>query len=128
MMNRRDFVRLSTAGSGSLLFGNSLASSVAVAGEDAKPATSESIAANTSSGKRLPDLTPAQWIWYPSARSLANTFVLFRRGLQLSARPRRAVGWIAADSRYRLEVNGQHSVQWGPAPAIHAGPKPIRST
>jgi len=64
----------------------------------------------------LPDLSPAQWIWYPSERCLPNTFVLFRRTVEITAPLRRATGWIAADSRYRLEVNG-HRIQWGPAPA-----------
>jgi len=64
---------------------------------------------------RLPDLKPARWIWYPSGRCLANTFVLFRRVLDLPSAPLRATGWISADSRYLLEVNGQR-VQWGPAP------------
>jgi len=36
--------------------------------------------------------------------------------LLLTAKPRRATGWISADSRYRLELNGQR-VQWGPAPS-----------
>lgn len=63
----------------------------------------------------LPDLEPARWLWYPSERCLQNTFVLFRRELKLDARCVRARGWISADSRYRLEVNGQR-VQWGPAP------------
>ena len=62
------------------------------------------------------DLSPATWIWLPSQRTLANTFVLFRRTLELAERPARAAGWIAADSRYRLTVNGRR-VQWGPAPA-----------
>jgi hypothetical protein len=69
-----------------------------------------------SSRPRLPNLSPAQWIWYPSGRTLQNTFVLFRRELALSAKPRRATGWVSADSRYRLELNGQR-VQWGPAPS-----------
>lgn len=60
-------------------------------------------------------LAPARWIWLPSARTLPNTFVLFRKELTLSEKPTRAVGWIAADSRYRLSVNGQR-IQWGPAP------------
>ncbi len=34
----------------------------------------------------------------------------------MNAKPRRATGWIVADSRYRFEVNGQR-VQWGPAPS-----------
>src|SRR5215831_7066602 len=61
------------------------------------------------------DLSPAKWIWFPSQRTLPNTFVLFRRALKLDARPRRARGWITADSRYRLLVNG-HYIQRGPAP------------
>jgi alpha-L-rhamnosidase len=65
---------------------------------------------------RLPRLDPAQWIWYPSGRCLPNTFVLFRRELDLAAPPKRATGWLAADSRYLLEVNGRR-IQWGPAPA-----------
>jgi alpha-L-rhamnosidase len=64
----------------------------------------------------LPDLSPAQWIWYPCERCLPNTFVLFRRTVEVTAPLRRATGWIAADSRYRLEVNG-HRIQWGPAPS-----------
>lgn len=63
----------------------------------------------------LPDLAPARWVWYPSGRCLGNTFVLFRRSLKLSSAPVRATGWISADSRYLLEVNGQRA-QWGPAP------------
>ncbi|MCL5097815.1 MAG: alpha-L-rhamnosidase N-terminal domain-containing protein [Candidatus Omnitrophica bacterium] len=64
----------------------------------------------------LPDLSPARWLWYPSGRCLQNTFVLFRREVRLGTKPRRATGWIAADSRYLLEVNGKR-VQWGPAPS-----------
>jgi alpha-L-rhamnosidase len=60
-------------------------------------------------------LQPAQWIWLPSERTLPNTFVLFRKEFLLSGQPTRAVGWLTADSRYRLTVNGQR-VQWGPAP------------
>jgi hypothetical protein len=62
------------------------------------------------------DLSPARWIWYPSERTLQNTFVLFRRQLDLPEKPFRARGWVVADGRYRLEVNGQR-VQWGPAPS-----------
>ena len=61
------------------------------------------------------DLSPAMWLWYPSERCLANTFVLFRKSVALGAGVRTARGWIAADSRYLLHVNG-HRVQWGPAP------------
>ena len=61
------------------------------------------------------DLAPARWIWLPAGRTLPNSFVLFRRVVQLDTLPRTAVGWITADSRYCLTVNGQR-VQWGPAP------------
>ncbi len=60
-------------------------------------------------------LEPAKWIWLPSQRTLPNTFVLLRKELMLDQLPTRAVGWITADSRYQLTVNGQR-VQWGPAP------------
>lgn len=62
------------------------------------------------------DLSPAQWIWYPSERTLCNTVVFFRRTLTLPAAPNKAVGRIVADSRYRLFVNGRR-IQWGPAPS-----------
>src|SRR5687768_4246402 len=61
------------------------------------------------------DLAPASWIWFPSRRTLANTFVLFRRELMLHSAPARAAGWITADSHYRLTINGVR-LQWGPAP------------
>ena len=62
------------------------------------------------------NLAPAQWIWMPSKRTLSNTFILFRKELDLpSDKPVRARGWVTADSRYRLTVNGTR-VQWGPAP------------
>ena len=62
------------------------------------------------------DLSPAQWLWYPSERVLQNTMVLFRRTLNLTRKPSTAHGWILGDSRYLLSVNGQR-VQWGPAPS-----------
>ncbi len=62
------------------------------------------------------DLSPARWIWYPSGRILQNTFVLFRKEINLAEKPQKASGYILADSHYQLFVNGQR-VQWGPAPA-----------
>jgi alpha-L-rhamnosidase len=64
---------------------------------------------------RVLDLAPAKWIWYPSDRVLQNTFVLFRKEFDLNSVSDSAAGWILADSRYQLFVNGQR-VQWGPAP------------
>ena len=65
-------------------------------------------------GARI-DLAPARWIWLPCERTLANTFVLFRREIEVEGEVASARGWISADSRYRLFVNGRR-VQWGPAP------------
>ena len=61
------------------------------------------------------DLSPARWIWFPSRRTLPNTVVLFRKTVTLSGGLTSARGWIGADSRYRLTVNGRR-VQFGPAP------------
>ena len=62
------------------------------------------------------DLAPAQWIWYPSGRTIPNTFVFFRKQVTLAAPVRSARGWVCADSRYLLHINGRR-VQWGPAPS-----------
>jgi alpha-L-rhamnosidase len=62
------------------------------------------------------DLSPAAWIWYPSGRTLPNTFVLFRKEFTLGKAVRRASGWVCADSRYLLWANGTR-IQWGPAPS-----------
>ena len=62
------------------------------------------------------NLTPARWIWLPCGRVLPNTFVLFRREINLPAKPLRATALITADSRYRLTANGQRA-GWGPAPS-----------
>ncbi len=61
------------------------------------------------------DLSPARWIWLPSQRCLPNTFIYFRKQLSAPSRIVSATGWITADSRYVLSVNGKR-VQYGPAP------------
>lgn len=61
------------------------------------------------------DMSPAKWIWLPVARTLPNTFVLFRKDFTLDAVPETAEGGITVDGRYQLYVNGKR-VQWGPAP------------
>jgi len=107
-MTRREFLKTSTVSGSSLaILGVSRARTAAA------NATAPLTARPADPRARLPDLSPAKWIWYPSGRTLQNTFILFRRDLNLPARPHRATGWIAADSRYRLEVNGQR-MQWGP--------------
>lgn len=70
----------------------------------------------SGSTPRTLDLSPAKWIWYPSRRTLQNTFVLFRREFTLASAPRVARGWILGESRYQLRVNGVR-VQFGPAPS-----------
>ncbi len=109
-MTRRDFIKTSATSGGAVAI---LTPATAIASAPPRIAP-----VRTPVGHRapLPDLAPAQWVWYPSGRCLQNTFILFRREIELPAKPIRATGWIAADSRYRLEVNGQR-VQWGPAPA-----------
>ncbi len=113
-LNRRDLLT-SSAVCGGLMLADITA--VLAAGPGQSEPLEVPIAGDgpTSERKRLPVLTPAQWIWYPSGRTLQNTFLLFRRELDLAEKPRRALGWITADSRYLLEVNGRR-IQWGPAP------------
>lgn len=76
--------------------------------------------------RKTVSLSPGKWIWYPSGRTLINTFVLFRREFQLANLPKSAQGWIAADSRYEIYLNGQR-VQWGPAPSdpMHEEADPV---
>jgi len=112
MMRRRDFIKGSALGAGglaSLRGGWPAVTETNMARQGPLPSI-------PSPKNRLPNMEPARWIWYPSERCLQNTFVLFRRQLELPDRPRRAAGWIVADGRYLLEVNGQR-VQWGPAPS-----------
>lgn len=96
-MNRRDFFK------------------TAAIATTAPPLDSAEKMAPGSTPPVLPDLAPARWLWYPSGRTLPNTFVLFRREFELNSAPVSAKGWIGADSRYLLEANGER-VQWGPAP------------
>ena len=76
---------------------------------------------------KLPDLSPARWIWYPSGRTLPNTFVLFRRELDL--RPRRAgppagsAPTAATGSRSTASASSGDRRR-----ATRAGRRPIRST
>ncbi|MFL6603941.1 MAG: alpha-L-rhamnosidase N-terminal domain-containing protein [Steroidobacteraceae bacterium] len=121
-MKRRGFIKLSAiAGASALvvasdnaLAANSPASSkTSSTGKLALPASRWT--AGSTDERGLTDLSPARWIWYPSERTLPNTFVLFRRDVELIATPIKATGWIVGDSRYKLEVNGKR-IQWGPAP------------
>ena len=50
----------------------------------------------------------ASWCW-PSKHLLQpwNTYVYFRRTVELATKPRRAIVRVSADARYTLFVNGQ---------------------
>ena len=113
-LQRRGFLKTMGLLGGSTLLGQS-----ALASEMNTPATPEEITSKSQLEEykfQSPlDLSPAKWIWYPGQRVLPNTFILFRRVLNLKSKPRKATGWIHGESRYLLEVNGKR-VQWGPAP------------
>ena len=110
MVTRRDFVLQAGIGGAALLGMNA---NSPIPGQNVSDTP---LALPDAPEQATLDLAPAQWIWYPSERCLPNTFVLFRKAFDLKEAPRRATGWIAADSRYLLEVNGRR-IQWGPAPS-----------
>jgi alpha-L-rhamnosidase len=114
MHSRREFLKQASL-SGTALFSLNL---FPLPGEENEKTGKTMLPEISSSPGAIPtlDLSPAQWIWYPSERTLPNTFVLFRNTLVLESKPRRAVGWLTADSRYLLTVNGAR-VQQGPAPS-----------
>ena len=125
MTTRRDFLT-QAAGGGTLL---SLLPAPFAHADDAEPSGQmPSLTALTlpDPAHRL-DLGPARWIWYPSERTLPNTVVHFRRSIQVSGPLRSATGWITADSRYLLTIDGTR-VQWGPPRPTRAGWKWIPST
>src|SRR5512146_435228 len=109
-MRRRDFIKGSALSGGRLLVGGRTPQAEAAVSFGAPKDPMPAVAL-----KPLQDLRPARWLWYPSARTLQNTFLLFRRELDLPAKPRAARGWISADSRYLLRANGKR-IQWGPSP------------
>ncbi|MBN1417769.1 MAG: alpha-L-rhamnosidase N-terminal domain-containing protein [Planctomycetes bacterium] len=118
-ISRRDFLAASATGAGGgLLFASGPARAVGAARIPATAAVAAGMDAASGFSNAAPaiDLAPARWLWYPSQRCLPNTFVLFRREVTLAAKPKRAIGWIGADSRYLLAVNGER-IQWGPAPS-----------
>ena len=71
--------------------------------------------------KRFHDPKPAQeelgkWIWTGDGGPARNSYVYFRKLIDLPSRPGSAVMKAAADSKYKLYVNGQY-VGKGPARA-----------
>ncbi|MFK7926077.1 MAG: family 78 glycoside hydrolase catalytic domain [Bacteroidia bacterium] len=104
MWNRREFLKTGALGASGLALGSETKASSIPYPEPQSPLES------------LPDLKPAKWIWFPSGRTLANTFVLFRRSMEIKKGLISAKGWIMGDSRYILHLNGQR-IQFGPSPA-----------
>jgi hypothetical protein len=115
MTTRRDFLRHAVAGgSGTLAAARLLAAQNNETGSENTPIQFPPIS-KAHAAKAL-NLSPASWIWFPSERTLPNTFILFRKSITLPDAPVRAAGWITADSRYSLSVNGKR-LQGGPAPS-----------
>jgi alpha-L-rhamnosidase len=113
-INRRDFFRKSALGGLGLSFLSFVPQSKPGKTMSGTP-VELSIPQNPLPSPRSLNMSPAEWIWYPSGRTLCNTVVLFRREITLPVGVRKATGWVVADSRYRLFVNGKR-IQWGPAP------------
>lgn len=114
-INRRDFFTKTALGGLGLSFLSFSPQNTQQKSRQAEPKPF-AIPQDSLPSPRALDLSPAQWIWYPAGRTLCNTVVLFRRVFKLPALVKKASGWIVADSRYRLFVNGKR-VQWGPAPS-----------
>jgi len=114
-MNRRDFFRKTALGGLSLPF-LTYPSGIAAFHKEQQPVRSHLITPRAYQSPRRLDLSPAVWIWYPAARTLCNTVILFRKEFTIRSSVKKAAGWIVADSRYRLFVNGKR-VQWGPPPS-----------
>ena len=120
-INRRIFFQNSAWAGASVVAGAGLISATDRSKSSPDRPTDEFSKYLSDSNPKLPsayalDLDPAQWIWYPSQRTLANTFVLFRKEIILDSTVKSARGWILGDSRYLLKINGKR-IQWGPAPA-----------
>ncbi|WP_298711283.1 hypothetical protein, partial [uncultured Chitinophaga sp.] len=64
---------------------------------------------------------PAQWITTTRSQSATNTWIAYRKTVQLSAAPAKALASIAADSKYWLWINGKLVVFEG---ALKRGPNP----
>ena len=114
--SRRDFFKAGTISGASLMLGTGFTFH-----QNGIKSRDYSSAVLAPSALKLPsvfalDLSPAQWIWYPSQRTLANTFILFRKSITIQKEIDAATGWILGDSRYELTVNG-HRIQWGPPPS-----------
>ncbi|MBW3469752.1 alpha-L-rhamnosidase N-terminal domain-containing protein [Arthrospiribacter ruber] len=113
---RRDFLRtISATGAFSLMPVSFALSESRNALENLKRAKGVVELSELPKRKEL-NLSPASWIWFPAERILPNSFFHFRKVLKLNKSVRSAKGWIQAESRYVLFLNGQR-IQFGPAPS-----------
>ena len=112
--SRRNFIKTSALSGSGLLFSDKLSGTNKVC-EESKLPIPVPLSPNHHSILNPIDLSPARWIWYPMERCLANTVILFRKTIKLNKIPQKALGYILADSRYKLTINGER-IQWGPAP------------
>jgi hypothetical protein len=112
--SRRNFIKTSALSGSEILFTRKITGN-AIDKNDLKLSIPLPLPPDNYSILNSVDLSPAKWIWYPMERCLANTVILFRKIIKLNDRPVKALGYILADSRYKLTVNGKR-VQWGPAP------------
>ncbi len=112
--SRRNFIKTSALSGSGLLFSDKLSGTNKVS-EESKLPIPVPLSPNHHSILNPIDLSPARWIWCPMQRCLANTVILFRKTIKLNNSPKKALGYILADSRYKLTINGER-IQWGPAP------------
>lgn len=111
--SRRDFFKTGTLGGAAFLSTHQLS---ALSGSQRANSSPKVLPTTISDSPLALDLSPARWVWYPSQRTLPNTFILFRRQIRIENGLKSAKGWILGDSRYQLDLNGQR-IQWGPPPA-----------
>ena len=71
------------------------------------------------------DLSPQSGYGIPQVEPCKIHLYYFGKDIVLDKKPHKAIGWILADSRYRLFVNGKR-IQWGPALPILAGKRLIQ--
>ncbi|MEI6143610.1 MAG: alpha-L-rhamnosidase N-terminal domain-containing protein, partial [Mariniphaga sp.] len=114
LFSRRNFIKTTALSGGGILISEKVKSD-STAKEKAKLLVPVPLSPDNLSILNPIDLSPARWIWYPMGRCLANTVILFRKTITIGVAPKKASGYILADSRYKLTINGKR-VQWGPAP------------
>ncbi len=112
--SRRNFLKTSVLSGGGVLLSEKVTSNPNVR-DKSKLSVPGPLSPDNHSILNPIDLSPARWIWYPMERCLANTVILFRKTITMGVAPKKASGYILADSRYKLTINGKR-VQWGPAP------------